>query len=57
MDIDRTVLVGRRNTLRVVREASHGLYLDGGDQLEALLPGRYIPPRKKAAHPLSEAGH
>jgi uncharacterized protein len=44
MDIDRTVLIGRRNALRVVREASPGLYLDGGDELEILLPGRYIPP-------------
>src|SRR5271168_1550889 len=42
--MDHTVLIGRRNTLRVVREASPGLYLDGGDQLEILLPGRYIPP-------------
>ena len=55
MDIDRTenrqssdpmgtALIGRRNILRVVREASPGLYLDGGNQLEILLPGRYIPP-------------
>ena len=44
MDINRTVLIGRRNALRVVREASPGLYLGGGDQLEILLPGRYIPP-------------
>src|SRR5579862_573976 len=55
LDIDRTksrqsshpmgtALIGRRNTLRVVREAPPGLYLDGGDQLEILLPGRYIPP-------------
>ena len=53
MDIDRTenrqssdpmgtALIGRRNILRVVREASPGLYLDGGNQLEILLPGRYI---------------
>lgn len=37
-------IIGRRNTLRVVREASPGLYLDGGNQVEILLPGRYIPP-------------
>jgi predicted RNA-binding protein (virulence factor B family) len=43
-DLMGTALIGRRNTLRVVREASPGLYLDGGDQLEILLPGRYIPP-------------
>lgn len=37
------ISIGRRNKLRVVKEASPGLYLDGGDQLEILLPGRYIP--------------
>src|SRR5579859_497571 len=36
--------IGRRNTLRVVREATPGLYLDGGEPLEILLPGRYITP-------------
>src|SRR5271169_167223 len=45
MDTDSSALIGRRNTLRVVREASPGLYLDGGNQVEILLPGRYIPPR------------
>lgn len=39
-----TCVLGRRNVLRVVREAAPGLYLDGGDQSEILLPGRYIPP-------------
>lgn len=29
--------------LRVVRDAAPGLYLDGGDVGEILLPGRYIP--------------
>ena len=37
-------IIGRRNILRVVREAPPGLYLDSGDQQEILLPGRYIPP-------------
>ena len=35
--------IGRRNTLRVVRDAAPGLYLDGGETGEILLPGRYIP--------------
>jgi uncharacterized protein len=35
--------LGRRNTLRVVREASPGLFLDGGELGDILLPGRYIP--------------
>jgi predicted RNA-binding protein (virulence factor B family) len=35
--------IGQRNTLRIVREAAPGLYLDGGQLGEILLPGRYIP--------------
>ena len=41
------VLIGRRNTLRVLRDTPPGLYLDGGDELVILLPGRYIPPGTK----------
>jgi uncharacterized protein len=37
-------IIGRRNTLCVVREAPPGIYLDSGDQREILLPGRYIRP-------------
>jgi predicted RNA-binding protein (virulence factor B family) len=36
-------IIGRRNTLRVLREASPGLYLDAEELGEVLLPGRYIP--------------
>jgi uncharacterized protein len=35
--------IGKRNTLRIVRASGPGLYLDGGDLGEILLPGRYIP--------------
>lgn len=42
-----TVQIGRRNVLRVVRDAPPGFYLDGGDGLEILLPGRYIPPNTR----------
>ena len=35
-------LIGRRNTLQVLREATPGFYLDGGTHGEILLPGRYI---------------
>lgn len=35
--------LGKRNILRIVREAPPGLYLDGGTHGEILLPGRYIP--------------
>ena len=38
------VTIGRRNTLRVLRDTPPGLYLDGGAELVILLPGRYIPP-------------
>src|SRR5687768_16607480 len=35
--------IGRRNTLKIVREAPPGLYLDGGELGEILLPKKYIP--------------
>jgi predicted RNA-binding protein (virulence factor B family) len=36
-------LLGKRNTLSIVRESAPGLYLNGGELGEILLPGRYIP--------------
>ena len=36
-------IIGKRNTLSIVRDSSPGLYLDGGELGEILLPGRYIP--------------
>jgi predicted RNA-binding protein (virulence factor B family) len=36
-------IIGKRNSLAIVRAAPPGLYLDGGDLGEILLPGRYIP--------------
>jgi predicted RNA-binding protein (virulence factor B family) len=35
--------IGERNALRVLRETKSGLYLDGEELGEILLPGRYIP--------------
>src|SRR5688572_20819414 len=35
--------IGQRNTLPIVRASTPGLYLDGGELGEILLPGRYIP--------------
>jgi uncharacterized protein len=35
--------LGRRNLLSIVRESTPGLYLDGGELGEILLPRRYIP--------------
>ena len=36
-------ILGKRNLLSIVRESAPGLYLDGGELGEILLPGRYIP--------------
>src|SRR5687768_11877484 len=35
--------IGTRNRLRVVREATPGVYLDGEELGEILLPRRYVP--------------
>ena len=37
------IQVGKYNTLRVVKEVDFGLYLDGGESGEILLPAKYIP--------------
>lgn len=36
--------IGKRNTLAVIRGSKSGLYLDGGELGEILLPNRYTPP-------------
>jgi predicted RNA-binding protein (virulence factor B family) len=36
-------ILGKCNTLAIVRASQPGLYLDGGELGEILLPGRYIP--------------
>lgn len=36
------VKIGRYNTLKVVKNVDFGVYLDGGDGMEILLPARYI---------------
>lgn len=35
--------IGEHNTLQIVKELDFGLYLDGGEHGEILLPKRYIP--------------
>jgi hypothetical protein len=35
--------LGKRNLLSIIRESTPGMYLDGGELGEILLPGRYIP--------------
>jgi uncharacterized protein len=37
------IQVGRYNTLKVVKKVDFGLYLDGGDGEEILLPKRFVP--------------
>jgi predicted RNA-binding protein (virulence factor B family) len=39
----KMALIGRFNSLQVVKHTDFGLYLDGGADGEILLPGRYIP--------------
>ena len=38
-------IIGKRNTLTVVRGSSPGVYLDGGEHGDILLPNRYVPRR------------
>lgn len=47
----RMALLGRFNTLPILREAAPGFYLDGGPTGEILLPGRYMP---RTGKPLTE---
>lgn len=37
------VEVGQYNKLRIVKDLDFGVYLDGGNDLEILLPARYVP--------------
>ena len=37
------VTLGDYNTLKIVKRVDFGLYLDGGDDGEILLPSRYVP--------------
>ena len=43
------IKLGRFNTLKVVKEVNFGLYLDGGEEGEILLPARYVPQGCKPA--------
>ena len=38
-----TIQLGKRNLLKVLREVDFGMYLDGGEIGDILLPRRYIP--------------
>lgn len=39
----KKILLGAFNKLTIVKEVDFGLYLDGGDEGEILLPRRYVP--------------
>lgn len=39
------IQLGNYNTLKVVKRVDFGLYLDGGDEGEILLPKRYVTPK------------
>ena len=36
-------IIGKRNTLTVLRGSTSGIYLDGGEHGEILLPNRFVP--------------
>ena len=38
-----SIELGKYNTLEVVKEVAFGMYLDGGEEGEILLPPRYVP--------------
>lgn len=44
--------IGKINNLRVVKEVDFGLYLDGGEHGEILLPKRYVPENAKPENTL-----
>lgn len=41
------VQLGKYNTLKVLKEVDFGIYLDGGDDVEILMPGKYVPKETK----------
>ncbi len=44
--------IGQMNTLRVVKEVPFGVYLDGGDEGEILLPKKFVPENAKVGDEL-----
>lgn len=45
--------LGKHNILEVVKEVDFGIYLDGGDDGEILLPSRYVPKECKVGDKLN----
>ena len=48
-----SIELGKFNTLRVVKEVDFGMYLDGGEEGEILLPSRYVPENCKPGDELT----
>lgn len=48
----QSVNVGQINTLKVIKEVEFGLYLDGGELGEILLPNRYVPAKAQVGKTL-----
>lgn len=46
------IKLGEYNTLNIVKEVDFGLYLDGGEEGEILLPSRYVPEHYEIGDPL-----
>ena len=46
------VQLGKYNRLTVVKEVDFGIYLDGGEDLEILMPGKYVPEGTKVGDEL-----
>ena len=49
-----SIELGKFNTLRVVKEVDFGMYLDGGEEGEILLPSRYVPENCKPGDGLTD---
>ncbi len=47
LTVTRMAEIGKFNTLTVGRDAVQGLYLDGAEHGEILMPRRYVPPHAK----------
>lgn len=50
--MEKTIRLGRRNRLEVLREVDFGLYLDAGEIGDVLLPRRYVPEGTKTGDTL-----
>ena len=48
-----SIELGKYNTLEVVKEVAFGMYLDGGEEGEILLPSRYVPENCKPGDELT----